>query len=58
MKIVVTLSPYQAEALGILKCKCGHPPNNHFDFDERPCAHCDCKGYEGKIVLPPDKEEK
>lgn len=32
-----------ALALGIVFCECGHPPNNHFDFDKKPCAHCKCE---------------
>lgn len=45
-KYVVKLTLQDALALGIVFCDCGHPPNNHFDFDggkRRPCAHCKCE---------------
>jgi hypothetical protein len=35
-------------------CKCGHPPNNHFCFDKKPCAHCDCKALD---VVPHSQEQ-
>lgn len=36
---------------GMLVCKhCGWPPNNHFDWDHKPCAHDkNCPGYEEKL---------
>lgn len=43
MKYVVKLTMKEALSLGIVHCKCGHPPNNHFSFDKKPCAHCSCK---------------
>lgn len=49
-KVEMTLD--QALKLGIVFCACGHPPNNHFDHDHRPCAHCDCKHYVQQIRLP------
>jgi len=27
----------------LIICECGHRPNNHFEWDERSCAHCPCK---------------
>lgn len=52
-KITIELTQIQAEKLGIVRCKCGHPPNNHFDHGKRPCAFCrDCCQYDQKIVLP------
>lgn len=51
-KISVEMTLAQALALGIVRCICGHRPNNHFDFRKKSCAHCDCKAYEQRIVLP------
>jgi hypothetical protein len=51
--IRLVLTQKQAERLGIVRCECGHPPNNHFDHDKRPCAHCKCKEYRQVIKLPP-----
>ena len=52
----VKITELQAEKLGILRCKsCGHPKNNHFNFDNKPCAHYSkelCKGYIPEIYLP------
>ncbi len=45
-KYVVKLTYEEALYLGIVYCKCGHPPNNHFDIKDRPCAHCSCKKME------------
>ena len=53
--ITLKLTQDQAEALGIVWCVCGHRPNNHFSFDARPCAHCECKKYRQEIFLPPKK---
>lgn len=54
-KYVVKLTLAQAEALGIVVCEsCGHPRNNHFDFDNKPCAHCGksvCKGYKARFTM-------
>ena len=35
----------QALEQGLVVCECGHPKNNHFDFESFPCAHCKCKKY-------------
>lgn len=51
-KIRVSLTQAQAEALGIVACRCGHRPNNHFDHGKRPCAFCKCKVYRQIIALP------
>jgi hypothetical protein len=50
--IKLEVTQFQAEKLGIVRCRCGHPPNNHFDWDEKPCAHCECKCYVQVIILP------
>ncbi|MHA2280191.1 MAG: hypothetical protein ACXAC5_04885 [Promethearchaeota archaeon] len=44
-KITIELTREEALSLGLLVCKCGHPPNNHFSFDNKPCAHCKCVEY-------------
>jgi hypothetical protein len=43
--VIIKMTRKDAEELGLLICKCGHPRNNHFDFDEKPCAHCPCKYF-------------
>lgn len=48
----VVMTRGEALALGILRCSCGHPPNNHFDHGKSPCAHCDCQAYDEQVVLP------
>lgn len=57
--LTIQLTREQALQANLLVCKCGHPWNNHFDFDDRPCAHCPphapCKSYRerarvGKIL--------
>jgi len=55
--VTVTIQMTRKQALeqGLLTCDCGHPENNHFDWDLNPCAHCHCKSYEerprvGKFV--------
>ena len=45
----------EALELDLLICKCGHRPNNHFNWNKKSCAHCECKEYMelpavGKIV--------
>jgi hypothetical protein len=50
--IKIKLTQGQAEKLGIVFCKCGHPPNNHFDGGDNPCAHCRCHEYRQVISLP------
>jgi len=44
-RITLTMTRGRALELGLLTCSCGHPENNHFDFNGHPCAHCDCKSY-------------
>jgi hypothetical protein len=51
-EFTITMTRAQALALGLLRCSCGHPPNNHFDFNERACAHCPCKRYDEHVMLP------
>lgn len=54
-KITVEMSRDQALALDLLWCRCGHRPNNHFEWDKKVCAHCPagkCQGYEEVILLP------
>jgi hypothetical protein len=56
VKIRLEMTREQALEHGLLTCECTHPENNHFDFDERPCAHCDCKSYRerarvGKLLM-------
>ena len=43
----------EAKVLGIVRCKhCCYPPNNHFDFGKKKCAHNNkCPGYEPKFVM-------
>lgn len=50
--IRLELTQEQAERLGIVFCKCGHRPNNHFDFGKRECARCACKSYRQTVRLP------
>lgn len=57
-KLTIEMTQEQAEMLGIVKCTCGHPPNNHFIHGKRSCAHCDCKKYEQRIVLPKPRKKK
>jgi hypothetical protein len=58
-KLTVKLTQKQAEMLGIVRCTCGHPINNHFDFSsngfKRPCAHCTCKAYTQIVCLPVER---
>jgi hypothetical protein len=44
-KYVVALTLKEATSYGIVVCTCGHPRNNHFDHDDKPCAHCKCRTY-------------
>lgn len=45
-KYVVKLTMEDCKKLGIVVCAhCGYPPNNHFDFGKRVCAHAPCPGY-------------
>jgi hypothetical protein len=52
-RYVVKLTMEQAEKLGIVKCAhCGYPPNNHFDWSPRPCAHDNsCPGYKASFRM-------
>lgn len=43
--VVLRMTRVQALQQGLLICECGHPENNHFDWDTNPCAHCYCKEY-------------
>lgn len=45
MMLMFTMSKKRALELGLVFCTCGHPPNNHFDFDKKPCAHCKCRAF-------------
>lgn len=51
-KFTVEMTRDQMLKLGLLRCTCGHPPNNHFDQGECPCAHCPCKSYDEQVSLP------
>jgi hypothetical protein len=55
-KIVVTLTQTQAEKLGIVRCVCGHRPNNHFSHTHfsltSACAFCQCVEYRQVVRLP------
>jgi len=51
-QIQFVMTRAQAQALGILKCACGHPENNHFNYGVRPCAHCNCNEFREKQSLP------
>lgn len=53
-KLLVEMTVKQAEMLGILRCEsCGYPPNNHFEWGQRLCAHSNkCTGYVPGIRLP------
>lgn len=47
--LTIKFTRKEVEALGLVKCKCGHPKNNHYDFDYKGCAHCECMGYDEKV---------
>jgi hypothetical protein len=54
-KIKIEMTRADALRLGLLTCRCGHPDNNHFDWKDRSCAHCNCERYDerprvGKFV--------
>lgn len=38
------------EELGLVFCTCGHPPNNHFSWGQRSCAHCPCKKFKRVLI--------
>jgi hypothetical protein len=44
------LTRKRALQLGLLRCVCGYPENNHFEHGTRPCAHSDCKEYRERGV--------
>ncbi len=46
--IRIEMTRKEAKRMGLLRCAdCGYPENNHFDFDNRPCAHdSTCSGYQ------------
>ncbi len=44
--VTITMTRANALALNLIACGCGHPPNNHFDHGDRPCARCQCRRYE------------
>jgi len=47
MTLVFVMSEKRALELGLIFCRnCPHPPNNHFDFGKKPCAHCKCIAFE------------
>jgi Lar family restriction alleviation protein len=54
-KILIETTLKELEKYGLVVCKCGHPPNNHFmKFEEgdKSCARCEkCKTYEPKILI-------
>lgn len=50
-RLTIEMSRAQALALNIIHCECGHPPNNHFDHDARPCAHCDCTELRERVSV-------
>lgn len=45
--MMIRLSRHDALQFGLLVCgHCGWPPNNHFDFGKKTCAHdSNCPGY-------------
>lgn len=46
----------QAAKLNIVFCgNCGHRPNNHFQWDKKPCAHCKCQELKLEIFLPEEE---
>lgn len=52
--VKVEMTRSQALKLGIVRCEhCRYPPNNHFDFGQKKCAHDgSCPGYKEQIFLP------
>jgi hypothetical protein len=51
-KLIVRMTQKQAEKLGIVFCKCGHWPTQHFKDGTGACAHCGCTRYRQVIRLP------
>ena len=62
-RIIISFTRREAESLGLLVCECGYPKNNHFDFDEKVCAHTTkCTGYKeiarnGKLINENENEK-
>jgi hypothetical protein len=53
-KILIETTAKELEKYGLIICKCGHYPNNHFDFQgkrKKPCAHCKCENYNPEILI-------
>ena len=46
--VTIEFTRKEALQLNLLVCKCGHPINNHFTFDNKvvECARCSCKKYD------------
>lgn len=44
-KIHLEMDRVDALRANLLVCECGHPSNNHFLHDTKPCAHCKCQAY-------------
>lgn len=49
-KRTVTLTTQKARELGLLRCQCGHPHNNHFPHGKQSCAHCSCKALDDPVA--------
>jgi hypothetical protein len=50
--ITIRITQAEAEAMDLVRCECGHRHNNHFDWDNQPCAHCACMKYTQQILVP------
>jgi len=48
-KIQITMTRTEALKAGLLACRCGHRPNNH--FGSGACAMCGCKKYDEHAVV-------
>lgn len=64
-KITIEFSMKEALELGLIVCRsCGWPPNNHFDFGKRICAHSSsCEGFKatarkGKVLSKQKKRPR
>ena len=55
MKIIsnagIELTRQQLLALGLLRCQCGHPSNNHFTHGDSACAFCESKSLNESVVV-------
>ena len=51
--LLIQVTEQELEKRGLITCKCGHPKNNHFDFDKKPCsrAECNCKCFKEKVLI-------